>query len=187
MTDPSLEPARASAGIYAASKIAAKAAEETRRFLVMFVYLWALFGLFVLQEGIVLRKQGMGFAFQGLAIINALVLAKVMLVSEGLDLARWLRGKPLIAVILFEALILTLLFLCFHVLEHVVIGVFKGETLVASLPPVGGGGLAGLLSVAAIVFVALIPFFAFKNVSRALGPGRLEALLFKGRSEAEVD
>ncbi len=179
MTDPHVEPASASAGIPSASKIAAKAAEEGRRFLVMFVYLWALFSVFVLQEGIVMRKQGEGFAFQGLAFVNALVLAKVMLVSEGLDLARWLRGKPLIAVILYEALILTLLFLCFHVLEHVVIGVFKGKTVLASLPSIGGGGFAGVLSVSALMFVALIPFFAFKNVSRALGPGRLEALLFK--------
>jgi hypothetical protein len=91
MTDPYVEPASTGAGIPAASKIAAKAAEEGRRFLVMFVYLWALFSVFVLQEGIVLRKQGMGFTFQGFALINALVLAKVMLVSEGLDLARWLR------------------------------------------------------------------------------------------------
>jgi hypothetical protein len=187
MTGRPAQPVSASAGVSTASKIAAKAAEETRRFLVMFFYLWVLFGLYVLVEGIFLRKQGVRFTFQGFAIINALVLAKVMLVIEDLDLARWIRRMPLIVVILYEALILTILFLCFHVVEHVAIGVFKGESLVDSLPPIGGGGLGGLLSVAAIMFVALVPFFAFKNVSRALGPGRLEALLFKVAPNSEVD
>jgi hypothetical protein len=186
MTDRPAEPASASAS--RASKIAAKAAEEARRFLVMFLYLWVLFSLFVLVEGIMLRKQGVGLTFQGFAIINALVLAKVMLVIENFDVARWLRGRPLIAIILYEALILTILFLCFHVLEHVLVGAFKGETLASSLPTIGGGGLAGLLSVAAIMFVAMVPFFAFKNVSRALEPGRLQALIFKGAPpNAEVD
>jgi len=35
----------------------------------------------------------------------------------------------------------------FHVEEHVVIGFFKGETVAASIPAMGGGGIVGLLSV----------------------------------------
>jgi hypothetical protein len=184
MIDPPVGPANA--GISTASRIAAKAVEETRRLLVMFFYLWVLFSLFVLQDRIVLRQHGIGFTFQGFAIINAFVLAKVMLVIENFDVARWLRGRPLITAILFEALILTILFLCFHFLEHIVIGVFKGETLVDSLPPIAGGGFLGLVSVAGIMFVALIPYFAFKHVGRALGPGRLQALLLKGAPNTEV-
>ena len=40
-------------------------------------------------------------------------------------------------------------------------------------------GLAGLACVAAILFIALIPFFAFKYIGRALGEGRLRAMLFR--------
>jgi hypothetical protein len=69
-------------------------------------------------------------------------------------------------------------FICFHILEHVVIGFFKRESIAASIPAIGGGGLVGLVSVALILFVSLIPFFAFRNVSRELGAGRLEGMLF---------
>ena len=36
----------------------AKAADEFRRFLVLFFYLWILFGVFVLNQGVVLREHG---------------------------------------------------------------------------------------------------------------------------------
>ena len=152
--------------------------EEGKRFLVMFVYLWVLFGLFALHQMIILHQEGMNFTMQGFALVNALVLAKVMLIAEDLRVGHWLRSRPLIYPILGESLIFTVVFICFHVVEHLVIGLFKGETLRESVPVIGGGGLAGLLSVAMILFVALIPFFGFRNLSRELGAGRLKELMF---------
>jgi hypothetical protein len=151
---------------------------ELRRFVLMFLYLWVLFLVFVLHEDIVLRQRGISYTAQGFAFFNALILAKVMLVAEDLDLGRWLQRRPLIYPILHESLLLTALFICFHVVEHIVIGLVKGENLAASIPQIGGGGLAGLACVAVIFFVALIPFFAFKHVGRELGEGRLGAMLF---------
>jgi hypothetical protein len=46
------------------------------------------------------------------------------------------------------------------------------------VPAIGGGGLAGVLCVAVILFVSLIPFFAFRFISRELGADRLNAMLF---------
>ncbi|HKI14943.1 MAG TPA: hypothetical protein VKA12_08045, partial [Roseiarcus sp.] len=143
----------------------AMAAEEARKFVVLFLYLWVLFGVFVLNQSIVLREQGIGFTAQGFAVVNALVLAKVMLLFEHFDPGRWLRRRPLIYPILYEALLLTILFILVHILEKVIEGLFRGKTIVASLPSIGGGGLAGLLSAAVIMFVALVPFFGFRNLS----------------------
>ena len=42
----------------------------------------------------------------------------------------------------------------------------------------GGGGFAGLVTVAAIMFVVLIPYFAFRDIGRALGPDEMRRLLF---------
>jgi hypothetical protein len=159
-------------------QLKARAVEEIRRFGVMFFYLWILFGLFVLNERIILGQRGIGFSMQGFAIFNAIVLAKVMLIAEDLRIAGWLRPRPLIYPILGESFIFTVVFICFHIAEHVVIGLFKGEAVIASVPVIGGGGLAGLITVAMIFFVALIPFFAFRAVGRELGPGRLNAMLF---------
>lgn len=161
----------------------ARAAHEMRQFALMFLYLWALFGLFVLNETIVDRSHGSAVVLQGFAVVNALVLAKVMLIADLLDVARWFRRWPLVVTIVVEAAFYTALFLVVHVLERVLVGHFHGQTVSASMPSFGGGGLAGLMIVAAITFVSLLPFFTFKHVARAIGSERLQALLL-GRPAA---
>jgi len=165
--------------------LTAKAADEFRRFLVLFFYLWILFGVFVLNQGVVLREHGFDFTLQGFAFINALVFAKVMMLFEIFDPGRWLRKRPLIYPILYETLLLTVLFLVAHVLEKTLEGVLRGKTMAESMPLIGGGGLLGLLSAAAILFVALIPFFGLRNLSMAMGDGRLWAVIFEQPSAEE--
>lgn len=162
----------------AAHRLSAWARDEARKFIVLFLYLWVLFSVFVLNQSIILRQQGIGFTAQGFAFLNALVLAKVMLLFEDFDPGRFLRRRPLIYPILFEALLLTVVFICVHIAEKVIEGAWRGQTVAASLPTLGGGGLVGLGSVAVILFVAMIPFFAFRNLSLVLGADRLKALLF---------
>jgi hypothetical protein len=45
----------------------------------------------------------------------------------------------------------------------------------------GGGGLIGLLVVGLNMAIALVPFFAYRELGRVMGPGKLQALLFKPR------
>jgi hypothetical protein len=150
---------------------------EARRFLWMFLYLWALLGLFVLNEKLTLRQHGIDFAPHGFAFINALVLAKVMLVAEDLNLGARLQPRPLIYPILTEAFILSVLFIAFHALEEMVVGLVAGKSVAAAVPTIGGGGYVGLACVALILFISLIPYFGFRRASRELGPGKMRALL----------
>jgi len=100
-----------------------------------------------------------------------------MLVAEDLNLGARLQPRPLIYPIVTEALLLTVLFICFHVLEKVVIGLFAGETVAASVPSIGGGGLMGVVCVGLILFVSLIPYFAFRRVTREIGADRMREML----------
>lgn len=147
-----------------------KAAEEFRRFVTLFLYLWVLFGVFVLNQGIVMREEGVNFTMQGFALVNALVFAKVVLVFEMFDPGGWLRKRPLIYSILYETLLVTVLLLVVHVLEKVIEGLLHGRTIMDSLPSVGGGGLAGLLSASVVMFVALLPLFGLRNLALAMAP-----------------
>ena len=171
------EGAELGAGAPGRPSLKERLAEEGRRFLVMFLYLWALFALFALHERMVLREAGAYLPMQGFAFVNALVLAKVMLVAEGLNLGGWLQGRPLIWPILHESCLFALLFIAVHYLEHIVVGWFQGETIRASVPAIGGGGLPGLVCVAVLMAVSLIPFFAFRDINRALGGNRLVRML----------
>ena len=160
---------------------------ELKRFLVMFLYLWVLFGLFVLNEAVILRQHGIPLATHGFAVINALLLAKVMLVAEDFNLGARLQPRPLIYPILTEAFLLAVLFIGFHVVEEMVTGLIEGETLSASVPAIGGGGAMGLACVGLILFVSLIPFFAFRRVSREIGPERMRAMLLGPPASQQSD
>lgn len=74
----------AGANAHGVRSLTAKAADEFRRFLLLFFYLWILFGVFVLNQGVVLREHGINFAMQGFAFFNALVFAKVICCSKSL-------------------------------------------------------------------------------------------------------
>src|SRR3984957_17782444 len=155
----------AGANAHGARSLKAKAADEFRRFFVLFLYLWILFGVFVLNQGVVMREHGINFPMLGFAFFNALVFAKVMMLFEVFDPGRWLRKRPLIYPILYESLLLTILFLVAHVIEKAIEGLIRGKTLVDGMPLLTGDGLAGFLSITVILFVALIPFFGLRNLS----------------------
>lgn len=151
---------------------------EGKQFFVLFVYLWILLGLFVLNERIILHQHAIDFAAHGFALLNAFVLAKVMLIIEHLNLSRWLNRRPLIYPILHDAFAFSLLFIVFHIVEEKFVSLVKGAAYADAIPNIGGGGISGILCVAVILFFALLPFFGFKYVRRALGPDKMRSMLF---------
>jgi hypothetical protein len=152
--------------------------DEVIKFLTIAVYLWVMFGMFALHESVVSEKDHINYHFYGFALANALILGKVMLVAEDLHFADWFKDRPLIYPILCKAVAFSILFLAFDVVEEVLVGVFKGKTIGESIPSIGGGSLSGVVFVGIILSIALIPFFAFREISRMIGERELRALLF---------
>ena len=154
-----------------------RAVHQLREFLVMFIYLWALFALLVINQSIVLAREAQDYQAHGFAILNALILAKVLLIGEDLRLGERFRDRPLLYSIFYKCFIFTLFIVGFHILERVIVGVWRGRTIAQSFPTIGGGSVNGILSLGATLFVALIPFFAFREISRVIGRGELWSLL----------
>ena len=100
-----------------------------------------------------------------------------------MNLAAKLKGKPLAYPILTKSIVLAVIFILFNVAETLIKGWWKGKTLSESLPKFGGGSPAEIMVVAAILAVALVPFFAFRELSLALGRGVLGGLLMRGSRE----
>jgi hypothetical protein len=157
---------------------------EVKRFLGMTTYLWVLFTLFGIHEYLVLQHYEIRYTFYGLAIANAVVLGKIMLIAEDLHLGERFKEKPLIYPIVYKSIVFAIVFMLCYVIEEVLVGVIKGRTLAESIPKVGGGSPIGILSVAVIIAVALIPFFAYREIGRVIGEGALHALIFTRRGHA---
>src|ERR1700736_3487972 len=160
--------------------------DEVIKFLAIVFYLWVMFGVFALHESVVSAKDHIDYHFYGFAVINALILGKVMLVAEDLHFAEWVKDRPLIYPILCRAVAFSILFLVFDVVEEVLVGVFKGKTIGESIPIIGGGTPSGVFFVAIILSVALIPFFAFREIGRVIGERELHSLMFTDGAKAEL-
>ena len=133
-------------------------------------------------SSIVLNEQNLIY-HQGFAIINAWLLAKVMLIAEMFHVADNLKHKPLIYPIAFKSAVFSVILISFYILEEVLVGVWHGKTLANSMPTVGGGRLVGILLVGFIMFVVLMPFFALRELGRDIGDDKLYELFFVRRTK----
>jgi hypothetical protein len=171
--------------------IARRAAEEAQRYLGFVAYLCVVFGTLILFSLNVYSKidgevpHYPGYHFYALGLINALVFAKILLVAEaanvgGRFIGRRLREGPLVYPILYRSVLFSAVLILAYVLEEVLVGAWHGKTTAEVLPEVGGGP-RGLASFGWIMFVALIPYFTYREIGRVLGETALRALLLTRR------
>jgi hypothetical protein len=59
---------------------------------------------------------------------------------------------------------------------------WNGEVVSDSIPNIGAGGLTGAVIVSAIMAIALIPYFAFKEIEKLTGDNELLAQIFGRKS-----
>ena len=131
-----------------------RAVHELREFLAMFLYLWVFFALLVIHESVIRAQEHQDYQAHGFALLNALILAKVLLIGEDLHLGSRFRDKPLLYSIFYKCFEFTIFFIGVHILERVIVGVWRGSTIAQSFPTIGGGSLNGILSLGATLFVA---------------------------------
>ena len=93
---------------------------------------------------------------------------------------------PLVWPTLRRAFAFLVLLVVLTIIEEVVVGLFHGRSIAASLGDLFGARLEETLAGYLIMLLVLIPFFAFRVLSEALGEGRLERMFFIAREPAEV-
>jgi hypothetical protein len=161
-----------------------RARHEVVRFGVLFLYLWMMFLLFQVHQYVILADHAIPFQNWGFGFVNALLLAKVMIVADDLQFGAWFRSKPLIIPILVRSIAFAVLFIAIETLEKVLLGLYHGIPIDQAVPTFGGGGLKGSLLVGIITAFALLPFFAFDEIDRVFGRGTLRDLLVRARTSS---
>jgi uncharacterized protein YacL len=163
-----------------------KAVSGLKRFGVIFLYLWGLLAIGALHKSLILSEVGIIHYRQGLAVVNALVLAKIMFVAEELKLGEHYGRQPLIYAMLFKAAVYSILLAAFDIVEGLIVGYFRDRSLAESLSDVGGGTPFGIFTTTLLLFVALLPFFGFRELRDVIGESELHRLLFVKRTRLRV-
>ncbi|SPF39055.1 conserved membrane hypothetical protein [Syntrophobacter sp. SbD1] len=164
-----------------------KAIGEMTDYYITFLYLAFFFGSFTWYRGLILGEYQIGYLHYGVGLIQALVLAKVILVGRALHLGRRFQDHPLILPTLYKAVVFTIFVGLFGVVEHTISGLLHGKGITGGFEELMSAGTDELLARCLVTFVAFIPFFAFEELGRVLGEGKLLKLLFRRRSAAESD
>jgi len=149
------------------------------------VYLTLFFGAFTWYRRFILAEYEIPYLHYGIAVIQALVLAKVIMIGDMVRLGRRLEDKPLILPTLYKAAVFSVFVGLFKILEYTIRGLLHGQGLAGGIHDLLSKGSNELLAYVLIVLFAFIPFFAFKELGRVLGEGRIRHLFFRRRAATE--
>lgn len=162
-----------------------KISHEIVDYAINVIYLTFVFAAFTQYRRLLLAAHDIIYTNYWVAVIQALILGKVIMIGNVFRLGRGLEQKPLIYPTLYKAAVFTLLIGVFTLLEHAIKGLWKGNGIVGGIADLLGLGSYELLAASLAYFVALIPFFGVKELGRVLGQDRISALFFrKGAAES---
>jgi hypothetical protein len=143
------------------------------------IYLTLMFAAFTQYRRLILAAYDITYTNYWVAVIEALILAKVIMIGDVARLGRGLEQKPLIYPTLYKTAVFTLFLGIFTVLENVIKGLWKGTGFTGDSVAFLGKGPHEFIANVMIVFVAFIPFFAFKELGRVLGEDKIWTLFFR--------
>jgi hypothetical protein len=156
---------------------------EMAEYWIIVCYLYLGFAAFTWYRRFLLAAYDIAYTDYGVALIEALILAKVVMIGDALQLGRRLDKKPLIYSTLLKTVVFSVFVGVFTLIEHMIKGLWKGMGLTGGLVDFFGKDSYELLAGCLIVFVAFIPFFAFRELGRVFGEGKIWTLFFRRRDK----
>jgi len=152
---------------------------EALEYWINFVYLAVFLVAFVWYRRLILAEYQVHYTNYWFPVIEAAVLAKVIMVGDILRLGRGLEHKPLILPTLYRTVVFSMWVGLFSVLEATVRGLLRKQGLMSGFEEIASKGRYEILAWAIVLFVAFVPFFALRELDRVLGEGRLRALFWR--------
>jgi hypothetical protein len=161
-----------------------KAVEELREFIVLTAYLYVCFAAVIYFKAAVLQAHDVAYAHLGLAIVKAALCAKFMLMGSVFHMGERFKNLPLIVPTLHRSFVFLLLLGVLTFIEEIVVGAIHGRTVLDSISAIAGGTLQQMVATILIIFLILVPYFAFRSLGEIVGDKTLVQLFFERRHNA---
>jgi hypothetical protein len=153
-----------------------KAEHELKDFAMISFYLGFFFCALVTYTMLLLKKYEISYLNYSFAIINALIIAKIILIGEWAHLGKRGEAKPLYQSVLYKSVVFAVLVFAFHFVEEFIKRLIHHDpfgTVWHNLH------IDDLIGRSIVIFCAFVPLFAFRELGRVMGEDKLHALLFK--------
>jgi hypothetical protein len=155
-----------------------------REFTILTAYLYVCFAAVIYFKAAVLHTQGIAYAPLGVGIVKAAICAKFMLMGRMLHIGERFKNYPLIIPTLHRAFVFLLLLAVLTLAEEAFVGLIHGRKLWESVSEIGGGTFNQIIATIFIMFLILIPYFAFRSLGSIVGDKILVRLFFERRHSA---
>jgi len=153
-----------------------KAVHEAKEITYVFLYLAAFFCALATYSRLLLEKFEISYFTYGAALLNALIITKIILIGEAVHFGKKHEAKPLFYSCVYKAFVYGVLVFAFHIVEEVIKRLIHGKYIVGAFREVR---IDDLLARSVIIFLTFVPFFAFRELGRVMGPDKLRDVFFR--------
>jgi hypothetical protein len=156
-----------------------KLLHETFELIFLTVYLTLFLISLLIYRALVLNEEIFNFFHIGYNFIEALLLAKIILLGKMFQLGNRYANRSLVIPTIYKASVFSIFVFFFSILEHFAEGFFKGShfsTIWKALINQGFNEICGKLLIAFLFFILL---FSFMELSRVIGEDKVYRLFFR--------
>lgn len=160
-----------------------KAAHEGEELLLLTVYLGFFFCALVTYRSLLLRGYESVSLDYGFALLNALIIAKVILIGDFIKAVHRYESKALVYSIVYKAFVYGLLVFAFHLIEEVIKNLIHHGHIGKAFQEVK---LDQAALRCLIIFCTFISLFGFRELRRAIGEEKFRDLVLRSSEKADA-
>ncbi len=152
--------------------------EETRLMLWVFLYIFLFLAALAAYRAVLLGAKGAPLSAIVQCFIEAMVLAKVMVIGNALRLGDRLRLRRRALRVVLRAATFAIFALLFAGVEELAKGLYHGKSTSEILQELRSIGPELILARAVVLFVFFLPLFLIWEVCRVLGEAKAIVIFF---------
>lgn len=147
-----------------------RVAHEFGQLAVLTAYLAVFFCVLDTYSMLLMNKFHISYFAYGAALINAVVVAKVILIGEAIHAGRRFEEKALLYSAIWKAFVFGWLVFVLHLLEEILRHLIDRQSVAAAFRDTR---LDDLLMRTIVIICAFVPLFIFRELWRVIGGDRL--------------
>ena len=155
-----------------------KAIREFKEALLLAGYLAFFFCALATYSMLLLGRLGISYFAYGTALINALVIAKVILIGEALRAGKKYEAHGLLYSAVWKSFVFGCLVFGFHILEEMIKQLVHGKHALGAFHELR---LDEMLARTVIIICTFVPLFVFRELRRVMGEENFWDLVLHAR------
>jgi hypothetical protein len=153
---------------------------EMFEYVLNFIFLAIFLVAFAWYRRLLLASYHIEYLGYWTPLVEAAILAKVIMIGDVLRLGREFQNRPLIVTTVYRTIVFSLLVVGFAIVEHVIGAMLHGHPASEGLAEIAGKGAPQIAAWCVMMMAAFLPFFAIKEIERVIGVERVRGLFFHG-------